>query len=107
MGSMNGADSTILPTCCTISKAANKLDMTALFFDNPFTASILVNSSPNRYRMHTTPEIEVPDEWDGTSIEPLAFVAPSDSTVVTIIELSGSSGAEESVFSSSFRYTSL
>lgn len=57
--------------------------------------------------MHTTSEIEVPDEWDGTSIDPLAFVATSDSTVVTVIELSSSSGAEESVFSSSFRYTSL
>lgn len=48
MGSMNGADSTILPTCCTIPKAADKLDMTASFFDDPFTASILVNSSPSR-----------------------------------------------------------
>jgi hypothetical protein len=50
--------------------------------------------------MYITPKIEVPDEWDGTSIDPSAFVATSDSTV-------GSSGAEESVFSSSFRYTSL
>jgi hypothetical protein len=34
-------------------------------------------------------------------------VATSDSTLVTVNELSGNSGAEESVFSSSFRYTSL